>query len=443
MRRWMALTLFIMAAVHVVAQKCGDPSALQATSITDHSAVLSWQGAPEHVSYSINVMQGPGSATFKWSTSTSDTTVLVDGLEAGSEYRFKVQASCDKGKGNSGWVSFTTTGDQTTGPGPCPKATNLAVRDVSDSSVVLTWLPSVQHVDFQVDVKSKNQTTSFHFSRITTDSFLMVDGLEAGGNYHFRIKASCDKNSAGSSDWIDFSTTGGDSTFNQCPKPKNLSVLEVTDSSALLSWIIQDSASSFKVDIKSASQTPYFSHTVNIPDTFYLETGLEPMGNYRFRVVATCLDGSTSGSSDWSNFRTLSHQDTSVTDTTVVTDTTRTDSLVAPQTSMETSQLNLKPNKSTKNKKSMADDPLESAAITFYPNPANNQLNVQLPLNRIHQVAILEISNLEGRPVLRRQVKDVESDVLLNVSNLREGMYQLTIRSGTYLESQKIFISHH
>lgn len=91
----------------------------------------------------------------------------------------------------------------------------------------------------------------------------------------------------------------------------------------------------------------------------------------------------------------------------------------------------------------MADDPLESAAITFYPNPANNQLNVQLPLNRIHQVAILEISNLEGRPVLRRQVKDVESDVLLNVSNLREGMYQLTIRSGTYLESQKIFISHH
>jgi len=443
MGKWITtMMLLALFTLNTLAQKCSSPTNLQAGSITDNSAVLSWDGSPDNLTFSVDVMHSGGTTAFKWSTTTSETSVMVDGLEAGSEYRFKVQANCDKGKGNTNWVTFTTTGEKVTGPGPCPKATNLAVRDVTDSTVVLTWLPSAQHVDFQVDVKSKNQTTSYNFSQLTTDTFVNVEGLEPGGNYHFRVKASCEKNSAGSSDWIDFSTTGGDSTFNQCPKPKNLSVLEVTDSSALLSWIIQDSAKSFKVDVKSGSQTAYYSKTINTPDTFYIALGLEPLGNYKFRVVATCMDGSTSGSSDWSNFRTLGLRDTTVVDSTGNPDSTRVVDSLTVQSTQVTAQVINKPDKSQRGKENRKNSSAELVHITFYPNPADNQLSVQLPENQTKHMVIIQLSNLEGRPVLIRQIKDPIGDVLLNVSNLKEGLYQLTVRSGAYLDSQKIFISH-
>lgn len=443
MGKWITTVMLLaLFTLNTLAQKCSSPTNLQAGSITDNSAVLSWDGSPENLTFSVDVMHSGGTTAFKWSTTTSETSVMVDGLEAGSEYRFKVQANCDKGKGNTNWVTFTTTGEKVTGPGPCPKATNLAVRDVTDSTVVLTWLPSAQHVDFQVDVKSKNQTPSYNFSQVTTDTFVNVEGLEPGGNYHFRVKASCEKNSAGSSDWIDFSTTGGDTTFNQCPKPKNLSVLEVTDSSALLSWIIQDSATSFKVDVKSGSQTTYYSNTINTPDTFYLALGLEPMGNYKFRVVATCTDGSTSGSSDWSNFRTLGLRDTTVVDSTGSTDTTRVVDSLTVQSSPLTSQVVNKPTKSQRGNDNRKNNAAETIHISFYPNPADQQLSVQIPADRTQHQVTVQLSNLEGRPVLIRQVKDPREDILLDVGNLKEGLYQLTVRSGTYLDSKKVFISH-
>lgn len=154
------------------------------------------------------------------------------------------------------------------------------------------------------------------------------------------------------------------------PQAQKFIGIEVTDSSALLSWIIQDSATSFKVDVKSGSQTTYYSNTINTPDTFYLALGLEPMGNYKFRVVATCTDGSTSGSSDWSNFRTLGLRDTTVVDSTGSTDTTRVVDSLTVQSSPLTSQVVNKPTKSQRgndNRKTMRQRPFIFHFIPILP----------------------------------------------------------------------------
>ncbi len=447
MRKWSTLIVLCISTIYFTngyAQKCASPTNLSVSEESDSTAVLSWEGNDDHKSYQVDVMHQGQTQQFKWSISTSDTRVMVEGLEAGSDYRFKVQASCDKGKGNSGWYNFSTTGEKTTGPGPCPKVRNLAVRDVTDSSVVLTWFRDAKHIDFQVDVKSKNHTSSFKFSENTSDTVMMVDGLEAGGNYHFRVKASCEKNSAGSSDWIDFSTTGGDTTFNQCPKPKNLSVLEVTDSSALLSWIIQDSASSFKVDVKSGSKTAPFSLSVETPDTFLLVDGLQPLGNYKFRVVATCTDSTTSGSSDWSNFLTLSPPDTtSPEDTLTVMDSTVVPAINTLQNEERMAGMKKSLSKQKNNgKKPTFEQDKALAQTVFYPNPSDQILTLQLPLDQLKETTQIQISNLEGKPVYRIKLKDPSEFVQIPVNSLQEGMYQLTIRSGYYLENKKIFVSH-
>ena len=325
-------------------EKCPDLADLAAVDISDTSATLTWNNDPAYVSFKVTVMHTPQQANYKWSGTTSDTSVTITDLRPGRKYRFRVQASCDKGKSNSQWVTFGTTGIDSTGHGRCPKASNLAVLDVTDTSATLTWLGNPENVQYQVDVHQKEHTPQYRLSETVDTTALEVTGLSPGGNYKFRVKASCEKNSAGSSSWINFVTTGGDTTFNQCPKPRNLSVLEVSDTSALLSWVARDSAVSFDLEIKSFQGTPSYHFDTTLVDTFYFVSDLQPEGNYHFRVKANCTDTSSSGSSDWSKFRTLEDTSSESISTEVTT---------------------------------------QAASISTFPNPVSEEFNIQLPTEKL------------------------------------------------------------
>ena len=40
------------------------------------------------------------------------TSYSISGLLAGGSYKFRIKASCDKGKGVSAWAGFTTPGGE-------------------------------------------------------------------------------------------------------------------------------------------------------------------------------------------------------------------------------------------------------------------------------------------------------------------------------------------
>ena len=397
-----------------VVEKCPELEVSEVSEISDTGAVLSWSGDPAYTSFKVDVMQAPQEAPYKWSTTTTDTSVILEDLEPGRKYRFRIKASCDKGKSNSKWTAFMTTGVDSTGHGRCPKASNLAVIDVTDTSVVLTWLGNPENREYQVDVHQKEHTPTFRLSETVDTTAIEVQGLVPGGNYKFRVKASCEKNSAGSSSWINFVTTGGDSTFNQCPKPRNLSVLEVTDSSALLSWIALDSVNSFDFTVKSFEKTTSFALDTTLMDTFYLLTGLESGGNYQFRVVANCSDTSSSGSSDWSKFRTL--QDTSSSSAEVDTST-------FPVTEVESAE----------------------ALVTTFPNPVEQELNVVLPLEKLGSLSYVTLTDLAGRQVYNAKFREVPTNANLPipVGEVAPGIYKLAIRSAGFSATKTIIIQSH
>jgi hypothetical protein len=407
--------------------KCPKPQNLEVIELTDTSALLSWSGNTDHETYKVDLMQGQGTASFKWSTTTADTSILVEDLLPGSNYRFRVKASCEKGKGNSAWFNFTTTGEKIDSKGKCPKASNLAITEVTDTTVMLSWLGNEENAEYQVDVKSKNHTNSFNLTEMTSDTFLFVEALSPGGNYHFRIKANCSQNSGGSSSWIDFSTTGGDTLFQQCPKPVNLSVLEVTDTSALLTWISKDSVLNFSVDVKSGEQTPSYSLNIVTEDTFLLVDDLEPNGNYKFRVVAMCADTATSGSSDWSKFRTLPTPDPTNEEETMET------ALTAPPQSV-----NL-----VKSSEALSSDDISSENLNAYPNPADQEFVLNLPNEKLGYLTILQLTNLDGQIVFNEIIKGKpESSFVIPVASLKDGVYNLTIRSVNFSENRRILIFH-
>ncbi len=75
--------------------------------------------------------------------------------------------------------------------------------------------------------------------------------------------------------------------------------------------------------------------------------------------------------------------------------------------------------------------PVSENALYVYPNPVKNVLNVKNAKN-----ADITIMNLDGRVV--KSVKNVSS---VNVSDLADGLYTITIKEGNTVSKQKVLIS--
>ncbi|MDH3651748.1 MAG: fibronectin type III domain-containing protein, partial [Saprospiraceae bacterium] len=151
----------------------------------------------------------------------------------------------------------------------CDKPVNLAVSEIGDSSVLLTWLGNPDASQFQVDVKSKEKTPKFDLQVSTSDSMLLVTGLSPGGYYKFRVKTTCgDGSSSGSSKWHDFLTAGqGEEKKNACMKPINLLISDITSETAMLSWWGGEDAVEFRVDVKSKESTTKYKLQTTTTDT--------------------------------------------------------------------------------------------------------------------------------------------------------------------------------
>ncbi len=70
-------------------------------------------------------------------------------------------------------------------------------------------------------------------------------------------------------------------------------------------------------------------------------------------------------------------------------------------------------------------------SLFVYPNPVKSVLNVKNAKN-----ADITIINLDGRVV--KSVKNVSS---VNVSDLADGMYTVTIRDGKSVSQQKVLVA--
>lgn len=89
---------------------CDVPSGLNITGITSSSALLNWVDVDAANMYRVRVEDGSGNpVAFAFNATTGDNSYTVSGLNASSNYKFKVRSSCVGDKsGWSDWTNFTT-----------------------------------------------------------------------------------------------------------------------------------------------------------------------------------------------------------------------------------------------------------------------------------------------------------------------------------------------
>ena len=181
---------------------CPTPTGLNASNITNNSALISWNAANGAINYKLDYKLS--SATVWNSVTVSGTSYTLTGLQAGSTYNARVQTNCSGGSSSfSGTISFTTTG------GSCSAPSNLAISDITTTSAKASWSAVSGALSYNFQYKA-NSSSSWQTVSVATTSYIMT-GLSPSTLYNTRVQTVCSSGTSAYSAQVNFTTAASNS----------------------------------------------------------------------------------------------------------------------------------------------------------------------------------------------------------------------------------------
>jgi large repetitive protein len=336
--------------VSIVATSCAEITNLTINNITDFSAEINWTPGNAETSWDI-VYDTVG---FSLSTgniiSVTDTTYIISGLTPNTNYDVYVRANCGSETGNWVQVNFSTqcltittlpfveTFELASPTINCWRVINNNHDDdywhihsgysphsgiysagiftdynngnnddyLISPSITLTGnqflsfyqkaLSSYEPNDYEVllsttGIELSDFTTVLFSDTVSLESYLEVvlDLSAYSGNVHIAFYIP-QRGLDGNYLLIDDVTID---TWPSCPVPDNLTITNITDNSATVSWISGGSETQWELDYKVSTDTTWNSVWVNTTPTYNL-TGLTDATAYDVKVRAICNVGDSS-----------------------------------------------------------------------------------------------------------------------------------------------------
>ncbi|MBP5536127.1 MAG: fibronectin type III domain-containing protein [Bacteroidales bacterium] len=181
---------------------CDAPTGLATSSTTTTSATVSWSGSGNfEVAY-----KAASSSSWSTETSVSATTYTFNGLNANTQYNWRVRKVCSAND-QSDWATGTFTTQQGGGdPDPCDAPTGLSVANVTSSSATVSWSGSG---NFEVAYKTTASSSWSNANQVSASSYT-ISGLTANTQYDWRVRKVC--SATEQSDWAsgNFTTESGE-----------------------------------------------------------------------------------------------------------------------------------------------------------------------------------------------------------------------------------------
>jgi hypothetical protein len=270
----------------------GEPTNLQAQPLSASDVRLTWSAAPGAVAWYL-IERRPGGAAFGVidSVAAGTLTYTDTGLDAGTEYTYRVEA-CNAG-GCSGYSNEASATTGVAAPGP---PSGLQATAVSQSQVNLAWTASTGTVE---TYRIERRTASGSFAVIATvggGTLAHQDtGLDAGTEYTYRVEAC---NAAGCSGYSNEASATTTSPSTVPGEPADVTATAVSSTEVRVSWTAPGGQSSYLIRMREAGGGPW-SAPVTVPgtDTSYTRGGLQPNRQYQFQVAAC----NAAGCSDYSS----------------------------------------------------------------------------------------------------------------------------------------------
>ncbi|MBQ3950003.1 MAG: fibronectin type III domain-containing protein, partial [Bacteroidales bacterium] len=213
---------------------CARPSLLPVTGLDYANATLNWNSNATDFEVSVKAAtEGTWPTPVAVSNATSYT---VTGLNAATQYQYMVRAICDA---TENLISDWATGSFTTDSLPCFVPTDLHTTNVGYTSASLAWNASSEQNHWTLTVWNTAGSVDYD---VTGNAAYTVTGLTQDNQYYAAVKAVCGNGAAESeySDTIQFTT-------NNCEQVAGVTVTNITDNSAVVSWQAA-TATSYEVD---------------------------------------------------------------------------------------------------------------------------------------------------------------------------------------------------
>lgn len=289
---------------------CATPLDLAAVNITEHSALLKWHEVSGALGYTLRLRVSGTSVWQEFQVLPNDpnspppTQFLAQNLLANTNYQWQVQSYCG-GTNIGDWSdikNFKTLG----GSASCDHPTNLTATQITSTSAFLSWTASAGASAYELQYRKDGTLdwvsvmisgtpgaplpTSFHLQNLMPDTW-----------YIWKVRAICTNGLA--SDFTDSKEFKTLPVNGLCLKPENLTVVDITQTSAILKWAAVAGALGYQVEWKVCGTTDWQSATTTTNKLTV--NNLTPGTCYIWHVRAKC-DGSIY--SDWSveeDFHTL------------------------------------------------------------------------------------------------------------------------------------------
>lgn len=168
-------------------------------------------------------------------------------------------------------------------PAACGSPAFQFAGGLTASSALLSWqaVPGAQ--SYNLRWKATSAASFTNVNGLTTNNYSLT-GLQANTSYEFQVQAVCASGSGSFSASTTFITAASNPA---CTAATNLNAINITSTSALLTWTAGIDVNYFTVFWKPVNATN-FNIQGNLQFTTWQLTGLTPATDYVFQIQAIC-----------------------------------------------------------------------------------------------------------------------------------------------------------
>lgn len=406
---------------------CGTPSGLGASGITQTGATLSWGAVSGATSYNV---QYRATGTTTWASATATTTsTSVSGLNCNTGYEFQVRAVCGTTNGSfSASATFTTASCTTTS---CGTPSGLSASGITQTSATLNWGAVSGATGYNVRARQVG-TTTWSTGSVTTTS-VNFTGLTCNTNYEFQAQAVCGTTTGSFSASATFTTSACTSSCTDTYEsnnssstaktiPKNSPITALIGTSTDVDW--------FKFTLTSTQKNIRVTLS-NLPFDYDMQL-------YRNNtLLATSQNGGTTN-------EVIVRNNTSTSGTYYVRVYGYNGAFSATQCYTLLVEAGATAYRLEAGAEELMVAEQTPAAFEVTPNPVNGLATVRLTPGDNDEAFALSVYDITGRLVMSQNGNSTKetTQILLDFSNMSNGMYIVRLETATQSVSQKVIVNN-
>jgi hypothetical protein len=408
---------------------CGDPTGLTTSAITTNAANISWSAVTNATGYAVEYKLNSAATWTVLNAAQTTTTASLTGLTAGTAYNWRVRATCAAGVGAYVTANFTTTA-------ACGNPTGLTSSGITTTTANLAWTAVANATSYAVEYKLNTAATWTVLNAAQTTTTASLTGLTAGTAYNWRVLANC---TAGSGTYVsaNFTTTA---IVTNCQSPLDNATNGTTAGAAVIPFNTNVTGL-----ISPASDIDFYRFAITRAGRITISlTTLPADYNVRLRNAAgtqVAIAQRTGTRSESFNYTAAvgtyyvevyganaaaNNATSCYTLRVALVTAARNNRIVLPTETIGLGSAN----------SSLSVSISENNAVSIYPNPTQQLLNVVL--NQHSGSSTIELFDAFGKKVISE--KTTASSTQLDLSKLAKGVYLIRINNNNQLVHQSKII---